>query len=168
LAPYSLLGWLGVGSLAEWGNDQLAAQPRLRADRPPALLVGTLAALPLGGGSRRTLGLAMDAPLACSFCGKTQDEVRKLISGPSVFICDGCVLAAVREMIVVTRENSVSVADAKPEAYYCAFCGKSHAEVKCLAAGPGALICNECLTLSFDYMVGEKPLQRVVRFETKA
>jgi ATP-dependent Clp protease ATP-binding subunit ClpX len=29
--------------------------------------------------------------LYCSFCGKSQHEVRKLISGPSVFICDECV-----------------------------------------------------------------------------
>ncbi len=29
--------------------------------------------------------------LACSFCGKTQDEVRKLIAGPTVYICDECV-----------------------------------------------------------------------------
>ena len=29
--------------------------------------------------------------LFCSFCGKNQDEVRKLIAGPSVFICDECV-----------------------------------------------------------------------------
>jgi len=29
--------------------------------------------------------------LYCSFCGKSQDEVRKLIAGPSVFICDECV-----------------------------------------------------------------------------
>ena len=29
--------------------------------------------------------------LQCSFCGKTQDEVRKLVAGPSVYICDECV-----------------------------------------------------------------------------
>jgi len=29
--------------------------------------------------------------LYCSFCGKSQHEVRKLIAGPTVFICDGCV-----------------------------------------------------------------------------
>ena len=29
--------------------------------------------------------------LVCSFCGKTQDEVHKLIAGPTVFICDECV-----------------------------------------------------------------------------
>jgi ATP-dependent Clp protease ATP-binding subunit ClpX len=32
-----------------------------------------------------------DSKLFCSFCGKSQDEVRKLIAGPSVFICDECV-----------------------------------------------------------------------------
>src|SRR5262247_2347070 len=30
-------------------------------------------------------------PLHCTFCGKSQHEVRKLIAGPTVFICDECV-----------------------------------------------------------------------------
>ena len=30
--------------------------------------------------------------LYCSFCGKSQHEVRKLIAGPTVFICDECVV----------------------------------------------------------------------------
>ncbi len=29
--------------------------------------------------------------LYCSFCGKSQDEVRKLVAGPSVYICDECI-----------------------------------------------------------------------------
>lgn len=29
--------------------------------------------------------------LYCSFCGKSQNEVRKLIAGPSVYVCDECV-----------------------------------------------------------------------------
>jgi len=28
--------------------------------------------------------------LCCSFCGKAQKDVRKLIAGPSVYICDEC------------------------------------------------------------------------------
>ena len=32
-----------------------------------------------------------DKPLYCTFCGKSQHEVKKLIAGPSVFICDECV-----------------------------------------------------------------------------
>lgn len=32
-----------------------------------------------------------DSRLKCSFCGKTQDQVKKLIAGPEVYICDECV-----------------------------------------------------------------------------
>ena len=34
---------------------------------------------------------ASDKLLYCSFCGKSQHEVKKLIAGPSVFICDECI-----------------------------------------------------------------------------
>jgi ATP-dependent Clp protease ATP-binding subunit ClpX len=36
-------------------------------------------------------GSGSDKLLYCSFCGKSQHEVRKLIAGPSVFVCDECV-----------------------------------------------------------------------------
>jgi ATP-dependent Clp protease ATP-binding subunit ClpX len=29
--------------------------------------------------------------LRCSFCGKSEQEVKKLVAGPNVFICDECV-----------------------------------------------------------------------------
>src|SRR5690606_3434109 len=29
--------------------------------------------------------------LKCSFCGKSQDQVRKLVAGPGVYICDECI-----------------------------------------------------------------------------
>ena len=32
-----------------------------------------------------------DAHLKCSFCAKSQDQVRKLIAGPGVYICDECI-----------------------------------------------------------------------------
>ena len=32
-----------------------------------------------------------DSMLKCSFCGKSQDQVKKLIAGPEVYICDECV-----------------------------------------------------------------------------
>ncbi|OKY73804.1 MAG: ATP-dependent protease ATP-binding subunit ClpX [Desulfobulbaceae bacterium DB1] len=32
-----------------------------------------------------------DITVICSFCGKSQDEVRKLIAGPNVYICDECI-----------------------------------------------------------------------------
>jgi len=36
-------------------------------------------------------GSSSDKTLYCSFCGKSQHEVKKLIAGPSVFICDECI-----------------------------------------------------------------------------
>ena len=38
--------------------------------------------------------MAVDTKLriSCSFCGKSQDEVAKLIAGPGVYICDECVV----------------------------------------------------------------------------
>jgi len=32
-----------------------------------------------------------DKKISCSFCGKSQEEVKKLIAGPSVYICNECV-----------------------------------------------------------------------------
>jgi ClpX C4-type zinc finger/Glyoxalase superfamily protein len=36
--------------------------------------------------------------LHCSFCGKSQHEVRKLVAGPTAFICDGCIKLCVQEL----------------------------------------------------------------------
>ena len=32
-----------------------------------------------------------DNEICCSFCGKTQDEVTRLVEGPGVYICDTCI-----------------------------------------------------------------------------
>ena len=34
-------------------------------------------------------------PLHCSFCGKSRDEVKKIIAGPDVYICEECVFISV-------------------------------------------------------------------------
>ena len=39
--------------------------------------------------SKKSNGKGPD--LVCSFCGKSQEEVKKLIAGPSVYICDECI-----------------------------------------------------------------------------
>src|SRR2546427_7728186 len=36
-------------------------------------------------------GSSSEKNLYCTFCGKSQHEVKKLIAGPSVFICDECI-----------------------------------------------------------------------------
>jgi ATP-dependent Clp protease ATP-binding subunit ClpX len=50
-----------------------------------------------------------DKVLYCSFCGKSQHEVKKLIAGPSVFVCDECVELCndiIREEIHETHEEA--------------------------------------------------------------
>lgn len=47
-----------------------------------------------------------DTLLYCSFCGKNQNEVRKLIAGPTVFICDEC--TELCQEIVVDYEREVT------------------------------------------------------------
>jgi len=47
------------------------------------------AQLPSGAASQQ--GVAQAKLLYCSFCGKSQHEVSKLVAGPAVYICDECV-----------------------------------------------------------------------------
>ena len=44
--------------------------------------------------------------LYCSFCGKSQHEVKKLIAGPTVFICDECVELC---MDIIKEEHQTSI-----------------------------------------------------------
>ncbi len=54
--------------------------------------------------------------LRCSFCGKTQDEVKKLIAGPGVYICDECIRLCDEIIAEDDKENFGNLAEApKPE-----------------------------------------------------
>jgi len=55
-----------------------------------------------GGGGK-------DKLFHCSFCGKSQHEVRKLIAGPSVYVCDECV-ALCNDIISEESQNEKSAA----------------------------------------------------------
>jgi ATP-dependent Clp protease ATP-binding subunit ClpX len=52
--------------------------------------------------------------LYCSFCGKSQHEVRKLIAGPTVFICDECVELCMDIIREETKSNLVKSTDGVP------------------------------------------------------
>jgi len=52
--------------------------------------------------------------LYCSFCGKSQHEVRKLIAGPTVFICDECVELCMDIIREETKSSLVKSADGVP------------------------------------------------------
>src|SRR5215470_6670170 len=47
----------------------------------------------------------------CSFCGKSHAEVKKLIAGPGVYICDNCVLLCKQ---VLDKENATQARKHKP------------------------------------------------------
>jgi len=81
---------------------------------------------------RRTAGR-----LACSFCDRDQSEVAKLIAGPDVRICEGCVAGAADRLAPVDA------------AVRCSFCGKAGDQVDTMAdrAGAAPRICAECLLL---------------------
>jgi ATP-dependent protease Clp ATPase subunit len=51
--------------------------------------------------------------LSCSFCGKSQHDVRKLVAGPQVYICDECVELS----MTIVREESASFYLRSPEEY---------------------------------------------------
>ena len=83
------------------------------------------------------------ASLRCSFCGKPSAEVRKLIAGPTVYICEACVAAGHK------------LADLNAPAACCSFCGKPHQDVRKLVFGPTVFICDECLALCDGILADE-------------
>ena len=58
----------------------------------------------------------------CSFCGKSQSEVKKIIAGPGVYICDSCVTVC---KTIIDKEVKTPVAESKP-----AFNLKKPSEIK--------------------------------------
>ncbi|MBO6815534.1 MAG: ATP-dependent Clp protease ATP-binding subunit ClpX [Rhizobiaceae bacterium] len=82
-----------------------------------------------GGDSKNTL--------YCSFCGKSQHEVRKLIAGPTVFICDECVELC---MDIIREENKSSM----------------------VKSGEGIPTPQEILEVLDDYVIGQAHAKRVL------
>jgi len=75
--------------------------------------------------------------LYCSFCGKSQHEVRKLIAGPTVFICDECVELC---MDIIREEHKTSL----------------------VKSGEGVPSPQEICTVLNDYVIGQDHAKRVL------
>ncbi|MEM7633868.1 MAG: ATP-dependent Clp protease ATP-binding subunit ClpX [Pseudomonadota bacterium] len=75
--------------------------------------------------------------LYCSFCGKSQHEVRKLIAGPTVFICDECVELC---MDIIREENKTSLVKSRD----------------------GVPTPTEICTVLDDYVIGQFQAKRVL------
>jgi len=82
-----------------------------------------------GGDSKNTL--------YCSFCGKSQHEVRKLIAGPTVFICDECVELCMDIIREENKSSSVRVREGVPTP-------------------------QEIMTVLDDYVIGQSYAKRVL------
>jgi len=87
-----------------------------------------------------------DKLLYCSFCGKSQHEVVKLIAGPSVFICNDCVELC--NGIIFDEDQQETLPKRHPAPMSCSFCNKSDDEVEEILTGPSVSICNECVEIS--------------------
>jgi ATP-dependent Clp protease ATP-binding subunit ClpX len=75
--------------------------------------------------------------LYCSFCGKSQHEVRKLIAGPTVFICDECVELC---MDIIREENKTNLVKSRE----------------------GVPTPQDILTVLDDYVIGQTHAKRVL------
>jgi hypothetical protein len=82
--------------------------------------------------------------MVCTFCGRPPSEVAKLISGPNVFICDGCVARA--EEAVSGRAGG-ALALARGGKAPCSFCGKRRSSDKAMVIGPESNVCDACVVL---------------------
>jgi ATP-dependent protease Clp ATPase subunit len=89
-------------------------------------------------------------PNPCSFCGQDQKQVKTLIAGPGVFICDVCIDRVHTVLAVTGRTASTPIAliqqvnnEARTER--CSFCGKPRHQVSVMASAGDTRICDECL-----------------------
>ncbi len=76
------------------------------------------------------------APLECSGCGRPQEPHRRLVSGPSVYACEGCIRGAESRVQETARGPLGTVT--------CAFCGERASGVP-LGAGEGLAACVRCV-----------------------
>ena len=82
--------------------------------------------------------------LHCSFCGRSRTQCAKLIAGPGVYICSGCVASA---------------RTWPPEAYpgrSCSFCGSWNPDKGRVTTRGTATICGLCLDLCDEIIAEEQ------------
>lgn len=80
----------------------------------------------------------------CTFCERPPSEVKKLLSGPNVFICDACVERAEGTLAGKPSRGEGTLALAKGGKAQCSFCGKRRSSDRPLVLGPTSNICGEC------------------------
>jgi ATP-dependent protease Clp ATPase subunit len=112
--------------------------------------------------------MAQDPSEQCAFCCATRDKAQRYVTGPAILICDKCVGEAPKAL---ATEEAASTAQERLETFsrhagdFCSFCGKSPQEAKCLLHRWAGCICDECLRMSLDVLLGDGTRQpKVIAF----
>jgi ClpX C4-type zinc finger protein len=103
----------------------------------------------------------------CSFCGKSQDEVRKLIAGPTVYICDECIDLC-NDIIAEECEQEETLDDAAPARepdepwwtapFVCPLCRLPKTRADVLFVASQRWICRACVDLVRTIAEEENPV----------
>lgn len=90
------------------------------------------------------LGFGPEPSRGCSFCGKGPKQVAKLVAGPGIHICDGCIANATKAL-----NDEASAFQLLPETSRkrCSFCGSRKRGLRLASAG-GHQICGKCIALA--------------------
>jgi hypothetical protein len=92
------------------------------------------------GAGKGALRTSAGNPMRCSFCDRFRAEVRKIIAGPGVMICDGCVGLALGALEAGAAEAPglarLVATDPSAAKARCNFCGKRRDQVSGLAVAP--------------------------------
>jgi tetratricopeptide (TPR) repeat protein len=117
---------------------------------------------PVGARGERA-GAARELPTKCSFC---KGNVRRMcVAGITANICDECIDRCRERLRTLPplAEGESRTAWMSPDEPGCSFCAKSRREVKKLIAGPGVMICDECIGLCNDIIAEAHPKGREAR-----
>jgi hypothetical protein len=80
---------------------------------------------------------ALQPTVTCGGCGRTKDEAMHMISGPHVYLCDGCVEQGARQL--APRRPA-------PDGVRCRFCRQLRAKPDVTTVGD-VVLCADCLGL---------------------
>jgi hypothetical protein len=100
---------------------------------------------------RRSEGEAPSPPpwatVSCSFCGKTEHEVRKIVAGPNVWICDECI-GLCNDVIEQECEREAAADPARTEtltqSVACALCRLPEDASELILVADDRFVCRPC------------------------
>jgi len=88
----------------------------------------------------------------CTWCGRPPSEVSKLVAGPNVFICDGCLTRCEHTLEAQSAASGTHHRAKAGARGRCAFCARRGGRSRTVVEGPTASICDECMRLSRQFM----------------